>query len=67
MSFTNYYNKNISIYEKDEFIIDCTMRDFILENDGLTEDEIKQLENLKVNQECLISTNCDYARIIRTK
>jgi len=67
MAFINYYNKDIAIYDNDEFITDCTMRDFILDNDGLTKDEIKQLEKLKVNKECLISSNCGYARIIRIK
>jgi hypothetical protein len=62
-----FINKDIAIYDNDEFITDCTMRDFILDNDGLTKDEIRQLANLKLDESCLISTNCDYAKIIRIK
>tara|TARA_R100000654_G_scaffold11312_2_gene24789 strand:- start:593 stop:796 length:204 start_codon:yes stop_codon:yes gene_type:complete len=67
MAFINYYNKDIAIYDNNEFITDCTMRDFILDNDGLTKDEVRQLANLKLNESCLISTNCDYAKIVRIK
>jgi hypothetical protein len=67
MAFINYYNKDVAIYDNDEFITNCTMKDFIFDNDGLTKDEVRQLANLKLDESCLISTNCDYAKIIRIK
>jgi len=62
-----FTNKNIAIYENDEFITDCRMRDFVIDNEGLTKNDIRQLANLKLDESWLISTNCDYAKIIRIK
>ena len=59
--------KEILILENDNTIL-SNLQDFIKHNiDGLTFEEINNLNKLKVDQEIFIGTHCDYIQIIRIK
>ena len=52
----------------DKQAIQSNLIDFINDNiDGLTFEEITNLNKLKVNENIYISTHCDSVEIIRTK
>ena len=64
--------KRITISEYDKYYkeakpFECNLKDFISVNDGMIEEEIDNLNNLKVSESVDISIHCGFCKVERIK